>query len=286
VAEFHSTGVPVRELDDLMASEPSRDWRSTIGSFPSEWTERQGRLFRTPELARQHDPSREELGARFLREAEELVGGPLRHAGPLVRFYAVTGSVAFGEPVPGDDLDFFVITRSGAVWPFLLYVYLVARFGPAKRGASGGPSHWCFNYILDERAAAAEFSTPQGFQFAREALTLRPLRGASYYRGLLGRASWMGTQTPKLYERWAPEARALPERRPAPWPIRLLNRILHPVMATYLQLVALRDNHTLRRDGSGDSRFDLVTRSDRLEVRSDKYAKLASNYPGSQQRSD
>ena len=39
----------------------------------------------------------------------------------------ITGSTAYGEPKSGDDLDFIVVTRKGALWVFVLYAVLAAR---------------------------------------------------------------------------------------------------------------------------------------------------------------
>jgi hypothetical protein len=285
VAEIHGTGIPSEELDALLPTD--RDgtptpWQSLVPGVGSPWVERAGRVFRTPELAAQHDAARAARGERFLGMATAFVDGPLGPVRPLIRCLGVTGSVAYGEPSPGDDLDFLVITRSGAVWPFLLYTYLAVRRQRRQDRGREQPSAWCFNYVLDDEAAAREYGRPQGFQFAREALSVRPIRGEGYYRELLGGSAWMRGEAPRLFGKWVPETDPRSPSPPlarAPWPLRVLNRLLHPMLGAYLQLTALRDNHRLTRAGHPERRFEIVTRPDRVEVRSEKFAQIAAMYP-------
>ncbi|HTT25580.1 MAG TPA: hypothetical protein VMH90_01275, partial [Thermoplasmata archaeon] len=137
----------------------------------------------------------------------------------------------------------------------------------------------CFNYVLDEATAEREFTRDQGFHFAREALSVQPVVGAPYCAGLLGRSPWMATEAPGYYRRWtgtvpAP-APAVPAR-PTPWAIRGLNWLLFPLMATYLQAVALRDNHRCRRAGTPERQFQVVSRPGQLEIRSTRFAQTAA----------
>ncbi|MCI4326947.1 MAG: hypothetical protein L3K16_04850 [Thermoplasmata archaeon] len=221
---------------------------------------------------------RQERGRRFLAEAEEAVAGPLAAAAPMLRCVAVTGSTAYGEPSKFDDLDFLAITRSGSVWPFLLYSFLVARRRSVSPQADA-PSHWCFNYVLDERAARQEFSTPRGFLFAREALMARPVSGESYYRGLVGSAGWLADEVPRLHRRWSQGGLPpLPAEAPAPLPLRILNVVLFPLLATYLTLTAMVRNRRLTREGRGAKRFWVDARLDRLTYETERFEQLRTLY--------
>ena len=211
-------------------------------------------------------------------EAAAVVGGPLADVAPLVRCVAVTGSAAYGEPAPHDDLDFLVVTRSGSVWPFLLYSYLAARRRPA-RGRDDGPSHWCFNYILDERAVREEFANSRGFLFAREALTARPVAGEPYYRGLVGSADWLAQEVPRLYQRWCVGGLPpLPPESAAPLALRLVNVVLFPLLATYLNLAALLRNRRLTREGRSAKRFRVNAHLDRLTYETERFEELRTLY--------
>lgn len=286
VAERHATGVPYDDLVDLVtvpgpssAVEPDvTAWGATAG-----WTAANGRLFRSPATAARHDPQRAERGARYLQAADDLLATSLGGVEGLTRFVSVSGSVAFGEPMAGDDVDFFVVTRRGAVWPFLLYAYLAIRARRLLGRRNDEPSDWCFNYVLDEAAAEREFARARGFQFAREALMVRPIRGEGYYLGLLRRSTWMASEAPGFYRRWmqrAAEDPSAPHPGSTPLALRALNRLLHPILGSYLQLRALRDNHRLRRQGRAEREFEIITSPDRVEVRSLRFAKLAELYEG------
>ncbi|HKV90825.1 MAG TPA: hypothetical protein VJQ43_06510 [Thermoplasmata archaeon] len=221
---------------------------------------------------------RQARGRRFLAEAERVVAGPMAPVASLVRCVAVTGSAAYGEPAQHDDLDFLVVTRSGAVWPFLLYSYLAARRRSAPRG-SEDPSHWCFNYVLDEGAARREFGAPRGFLFAREALMARPVAGEGYYRGLIGSAGWLSDEVPRLYRRWKLGGLpALPSESPGPLTVRLLNLALFPLMATYLTLTAMLLNRRLTREGRSSKRFRVDARLDRLTYETVRFESLRAVY--------
>jgi hypothetical protein len=221
---------------------------------------------------------RQERGRRFLAEAESVVAGPIAPVAPLVRCVAVTGSAAYGEPSANDDLDFLVVTRPGTVWPFLLYSYLAARRRPHP-ARSDAPSHWCFNYVLDERAARREFGSPRGFLFAREALMARPVAGESYYRGLVGSAGWLADEVPRLYRRWSQGGLPpLPPEAPAPLAIRGLNLLLFPLLGSYLTLVAMVRNRRLTREGRGARRFQVDARLDRLTYETERFEELRTMY--------
>ncbi|MCI4318238.1 MAG: hypothetical protein L3J96_06830 [Thermoplasmata archaeon] len=221
---------------------------------------------------------RQERGRRYLAEAERIVAGPIAPVAPIVRCVAVTGSAAYGEPSRHDDLDFLVITRPGSVWPFLLFSFLAAR-RHAPPAHPDAPSHWCFNYVLDERAARGEFAAPQGFLFAREALMARPVSGESYYRGLVGSAGWLADEVPRLYRRWSRGGLPpLPPEAPAPPVVRALNVLLFPLLASYLTLATMVRNRRLVRDGRPGKRFRVDARLDRLTYETERFEELRSLY--------
>jgi hypothetical protein len=281
VAGQHRTSVPIDHLAELMPhGGPSGRGEVTewLAAHPSV-----GRLV-GDQVAPHRVPvetdtaERRERGVRFLDAARSVVQGPLAPISGLVQCIAVTGSTAYGEPSPHDDLDFLVVTRRGSVWPFLLYTYLAARLRTVPSGPDG-PSHWCFNYIMDDRVARREFGVPRGFLFAREALTARPVAGEPYYRSLVGSATWLADEVPRLYRRWA--SGGLPHLAPeesAPWLVRLLNAVLFPVMAWYLSLAAVARNHRLSRIGRPEKRFRVVAGIDRLAYETRRFDELRSFY--------
>jgi hypothetical protein len=277
VARQYRTSVALHELSELLPNEGPdgagavSDW---LAAHPGIGTRVGDRAVARPSAATADGDRRRARGARYLEIAQSAVDGPLAPLGKLVRCIAVTGSAAYGEPSEGDDLDFLLVTRRGAVWPALLYTYLVAR--GRRFGAEPWP-HWCFNYVLDERAARSEFARSRGFLFAREALTARPISGESYYRGLIGSAAWLEEEVPRLFRRWSLGGLPpLPDDSPAPLPARLLNAVVFPLVAAYLNLVALAANHRLRTEGRGEKQFRIVAGLDRLTYATDRFEQLKS----------
>jgi hypothetical protein len=224
-----------------------------------------------PELA-----DRASRSEALYAEAEWAVRAPLRSAVRLTRCLGVSGSVAYGFAAPNDDLDFFVATQRGATWLFLLLAFANYRL-VRRRAHSPGPSHWCFNYVLDEVAAAQEFARPGGLLMAREALTVRMVRGDAYYRSLLRNAPWMERELPHVYaQRQGPATEAAPAASVGPL-VRAVNLLVFPLLATYLQLVGLVRNHRLRR-ASPERQFATTTTLRRFMLRSLRFAELERVY--------
>ncbi|MGA8275861.1 MAG: hypothetical protein WB789_05210 [Thermoplasmata archaeon] len=225
-----------------------------------------------PELA-----DRASRSESLYAEAEWAVRAPLRSAVRLTRCLGVSGSVAYGFAAPNDDLDFFVTTRRGTTWLFLFLAFASYRL-VRRRAHPPGPSHWCFNYVVDEAEVAEEFARPGGLLMAREALTVRMLRGEAYYRSLLREASWMGEELPNVYAR-----RRGPGTDPEPLEagvgvlVRAANLLLFPLLATYLQLTGLVRNHRLRRYAP-EKQFGTTTTVRRFMLRSLRFAELERIY--------
>ncbi|HZY91733.1 MAG TPA: hypothetical protein VFG07_03025 [Thermoplasmata archaeon] len=225
------------------------------------------------------------LGDRRLRGEEywsrviELFEGPLSPLRGLVHSAAVTGSAAYREPAPGDDLDVMTITSKGAVWLFLAWAFASLRW--SRRAAPPSGSHWCFNYVLDEPTARQQYSKRGDYLFAREALTARPLFGRGRYRALLADAAWMRDELPRLYaSRLAEEAPCESPAAPRGWAGRLTSLAIYPWLAAYLQCAGLYRNHRFRRSGQADSQFKTVTRPGVYALHTERYARLAQIYGG------
>ncbi len=244
-----------------------------------------GDRVRAPRTPPVDDQRRRLLGADYLRFARSVWDGPLAAARPWVECVALSGSAAYGAPEPGDDLDFFVVTRRGALWWFLAFSYLADRRFRRGRPTHRGPP-LCLNYVMDEARARAMYDADQGLFFAREALTLRTVLGEPFYRGLLAEAPWMAAHLPTLYAERVGDQRPSPGGRPAPFGIRLMNAALGPWVAAYLQLVGLRRNARFRRSAEVDRGFRTHTSWGRMQITSDRFERLRMVYePGAAVRS-
>lgn len=284
IAAAHRTAVPLQEVVDLLpegAPTTAPGLAEWIRDRSSELSVVDGRIVHGLAQAPADLGDRSARADRYLRVAESLLSGPLARTRPWVQVIGVTGSTAYGDPEPGDDLDFLVIVRPGTVWLFLLYTFLAVRRARAEGAVLNGSIEPCFNYVLDDVQAAREFARPRGLLVAREAMTTRTLWGTDVYRGLLLRTTWLEHELPRLYGRWASGGPgASPAPSVGPW-TRLANALLFPPFAAYLHLTGALRNRRFRREGLPERSFVTETGLARMAVRSERFDRLSQRYDAS-----
>jgi hypothetical protein len=275
VSSRFAAGISLAELCELLPPDGPADG-AALGRWLSarpDVADLDGVRAFAPGSAR-HDLEGRQRRARAYRvAAERLVQRDLRILTPWIRCAALTGSAAYGAPEVGDDIDLFVVVRTGSMWLFLIAATLGVRLRYRPCDEEGRPRP-CLNYVLDERSAAGEFAPRRGFLFAREALTAQILRGDDYYRTLLASAPWMGGEIPRMYALRSAGPLAPPAKQLA-WPIRFLNAAVYPPLAFYLHLVGMYRMARLRRDGGPVKEFRTVVRFRRLAVPNDLFDRLA-----------
>ncbi len=278
----HGTGIRLADLLALLPEEaPSteEDLARWIADALPEAAVFDGTVFpgSPPPEVRSGEAERADRAERWIRAAEELVSRGLGPAGSLVRCVAVTGSAAYGQVWPEDDLDLLVVTSPGTLWSFLLLAFLDLRLRARRVG--GERIRWCLNYAVDLPRARAEYRRSRGFQFAREALTARVVYGAPEYTSLLKEGSWMAGEMPRLYgrRRCAGAGEAAPAR-PTPLWARLLDPIVFVVLGSYLQAVGLVRNRRLRRAGETSKVFATTTRRSMMAYESQEFRELGELY--------
>jgi hypothetical protein len=275
--EFRS-GVPLERLVELLPPE-GPDSVETLERWLQErpWLARlSGARAFLPTVEPPASEERSERAHRYRSYAEELWQGPYAFARDLVRCAGITGSVAYGEPRAGDDLDMFIVTRTGALWWFLLRAYVAVALGRRRHKGPRGPTP-CLNYVLEDGTAGAEFALRNDQIFAREALNVQVLLGARYFRGLLASAPWMRAEFPRLYDARSGDPGEIAARA-APWPVRILNFLAFPVVASYLQVMGLVRNARARRPGGDGSAFRTETGYRRLAFASERFERLRGRY--------
>jgi hypothetical protein len=277
VAGQFETGVELESLVDLLPEHGPATVSELTGWFhahPDSGRVTGGHAVDPTAADLVFDGERRERAEQYYQAAVRLFDSALQGSRPWLRCLAVTGSTAYGDPKAGDDCDFMAIVRRGSVWVFVAYVFLRLRLRAWTRPSLPEPV-WCFNYMLDEDTAIREFSRPRGFLFAREALVARPVEGEAYYRGLLRRGRWLRDEAPRLYARWEsapmPNPGAPESASPA---ARVLNVVLFPVVAAYLQLKGLWANHRLRRSGREAETFRTITRPGQMSLATRKFERL------------
>ncbi|MDE1819334.1 MAG: nucleotidyltransferase domain-containing protein [Euryarchaeota archaeon] len=257
---------PVRTSEDLKV------WLSAhpgTGSFEEDRVRPAG-TFASSAVLEGRRAVAEEQWKHALEELPEVLGPSLG----LVRCVVVTGSVAYGEAADESDLDLFVITRRGALWPFLLYVYAALRFHPRAGGRV-----WCFNHVVDEDEVERYLASRRGVLEARELLVARPVVGEAFYRQFLASTPWVQEALPRLYARWRlPTCGRPAPAHPAPVLVRLLNLVGFPLLATYLQLKGTWISGRQRRMGRTKEAFRSVTGLRKFFLLSGKFDQLRQTY--------
>ena len=104
---------------------------------------------------------------------------------PYVRLVALSGAAAFAN-VHDDDVDLFVVTRSGRAWSACLLVTLLSRLYGARRAI-------CANYFLDEGSLALG---DHDLYTAHQLANLKPLVGGEVYGALLAANGWASSFFP------------------------------------------------------------------------------------------
>lgn len=280
LAAEHETGVPIDELASLLPPEgrmSETELARWLAGRP-ELAELRGGWAFAPGRAGAEFLERRERAEGFVRAARELVEGPLRGTLPWLRCVGITGSTAYGSADAADDLDFLIVARDGYLWLAVLRIYLAVR-RPARNGGGAPRPRLCFNYVRDDATVRAEFAAARDRLFAREALTARILEGDAYYADLLASASWIGDHLPVVYARRrrgpGPSAPTPPR---APWLVRAANAAAFFAIATYLQVVGLRRNARLRRDGRPEAVFRTSTALGGLSFDSIRFETIRARY--------
>lgn len=277
-AGWFGTGIGLDEVVELLpqgsppTSQALAEW---VAAHPEVGAVEGGQLV-SRALPPEPGSVRRDRGIRYHESARRLVEADLARTRRWLRCVGVTGSTAYGEPESGDDLDFFVVTRTGALWWFLAVTYTILRLR-RWAGLDGGRPEPCFNYVLDDSTVLSEFAAGSGFLFARESLAVRVIEGDGYYRGVLARTSWIGEEIPRMYRTrtQSPEDCA-PSRAPAA--IRVLNALVFPLLATYLRLVGLRRSARGRRSSPAARSFGTQTGYHRLAIVSRRFEHLRHRY--------
>jgi hypothetical protein len=276
VSARFDTGVPLAELGALLPPGAPGDeiaLRNWFASAPHLGSVSGGRAFApghvAPDLA-----DRVARAAHFRATAERLLRKDLGPLASWIRCAALTGSVPYGTPDDGDDIDFFIVTRTDTLWLFLLAATLAVRLRYRATNDDDRP-RVCLNYVLDERAAEAEFPIPRGFLVAREALTAEFLLGEDYYRTLLSKSSWLRAEIPRLYDQRISGPRAAPRGR-VRWWVRLANAALYPPLACYLHMIGMYRIARKRKSGDTEKIFRTEVAFRRLAVPSERFDDLSA----------
>lgn len=201
----------------------------------------------------------------------------------LTKTLAICGSVASDSASYGDDVDFFIITKPKRLWIFLLIALLKARIMKIKLKLHGKDIVFCFSYVLDERLCVKNFSYDMGPLFARDALTVKIIKGKSYYSYLIKNNFWLYRYFPRLYEsisqlHEANDYSKIVCNDDNSLALDLLNFIVYPFVKSYLKLFAYIRNLRFKKLRKPGRIFKPIITIDSCVYESNRYKELERIY--------
>lgn len=191
-------------------------------------------------------------------------------------FMGVAGTNSYLSAAEHDDIDFYCITKTDGMWVFMLKSLILSRVISLIR-RSDPP--FCFSFVLDERQANKEISSPRGALYARDTLTAMVISGGSAYHAILENASWMRSYFPKVYARRLEEVPGSPAPQPSTRKgSKVINSWLFLTLGSYVSLKAWMLNRRLAKRRKFDAMFRTLIGPGQLEYVSRRYTELGKMY--------
>ena len=221
---------------------------------------------------------RRELALANLRTARKF-GTALTRGAALV---SVSGGNSFLSARKDEDIDFFCVTKTNGLWPFMLRALILSRI---HRLANKEVAELCFSCVMDERWAMQTFKKRQNPLFARDALTAKVIGGRSSYHALLEEARWMEDYFPAFYSMRLREtghqvgqpARDGAAGREGSF---VLNSFLYHTLGTFLRMKSWTLNRKLAKAGRHSAVFATKIGPGHYIYESNRYRKLKTMYDG------
>jgi len=193
---------------------------------------------------------------------------------------SVSGANAYLSAREDEDIDFFCVTKTNGMWPFMLKALITAR---VHRLANRDVPELCFSCIMDEKWAKQEFRTRQKPIFARDALTAKVIGGRMAYHALLEEAPWMEGYFPVFYGMRLRETD--PEDRPRPQigaggkeGSTVLNSFLFYTLGSFLRMKSWALNRKFTKAAWHSAIFTTRIGSGFYIYESNRYRKLRRMY--------
>lgn len=210
--------------------------------------------------------------ARASRFGQVLVKGTV--------LVSVSGANAYLSASEGEDIDFFCVTKTNGVWPFMLKALILARI---HRLTNRRVPELCFSCVMDEKWATQEFKKRQPPIFARDALTAKVIGGRPAYHALLEEASWMGEYFPSFYSMRLGETGSTGGNPPRTGTAdksgsAFLNSFLYHTLGAFLRIKSWTLNRKLAKAGWESAIFVTKTGPGHYIYESNRYRKLRSMY--------
>jgi hypothetical protein len=230
----------------------------------------------------EEEEKRRERGRQNLKRASRF-GQVLVEGAILV---SVSGANSYLSAKEDDDIDFFCVTKTGSMWPFMLRALILARI---HRIANSDVPELCFSCIMDERWATKEFRERQHAIFARDALTAKVIGGWTTYHALLEEARWMESYFPAFYAIRLRESGVTEDEGPPPQDVpahgddeaggsTVLNSFLYFTLGSFLRIKSWALNRRLTKSSMHSSVFATRIGKGHYIYESNGYRKLRKMY--------
>ncbi|MDA4118404.1 MAG: hypothetical protein OK455_08685 [Thaumarchaeota archaeon] len=194
---------------------------------------------------------------------------------------SVSGANSYLSARENEDIDFFCVTKTDGLWPFLLKGLLLARI---YRLANREVPELCFSCEMDEKWAEEAFKVRQEPIFARDALTAKLIKGRDALHRLLQEAQWMRGYFPAFYAMRMHETDSgsgdgaeekKDESRPGS---ALLNSFLYHTLGSFLIIKSWALNRRITKDGQRSSIFAARINKSCCIYESNRYRNLRTMY--------
>jgi hypothetical protein len=292
IAKENGAAISLRELIELAAIDASEHELAT--AFHSDSKLRSKYLLESgyvlEKLAANEEPGqrtvgeeekRRERGRQNLKRASRF-GQVLVDGAVLV---SVSGANSYLSAKEDDDIDFFCVTKTGSMWPFMLRALILARI---HRLANSDVPELCFSCIMDEEWATKEFRERQHAIFARDALTAKVIGGWTTYHALLEEARWMESYFPAFYTIRLRESDVAEDEGPPPQDLSahgdeeagstVLNSFLYFTLGSFLRIKSWALNRRLTKSSRHSSVFATRIGKGHYIYESNGYRKLRKMY--------
>jgi hypothetical protein len=287
IAKENGAAISLRELIGLAAIDASENQLEgaflSDSSMRSKFTLESGFVLERSlvaergalRLVEEERRRRERASANLVRASK--FGRILMRGAILV---SVSGANSYLVARENEDIDYFCVTKTNGMWPFLLRTLILARI---HRLAEKGVPELCFSCIMDERWATQAFRERQPPIFARDALTAKIIGGTGAYHGLLAQASWMEDYFPvnyrmRLRETGRDEAGPAPSDAGRGAGSSVLNAYLYHVVGSFLRLKSWALNRRLTKADRHSSVFKTRIGTGHFIYESNRYRNLRAIY--------
>ena len=177
-----------------------------------------------------------------------------------IEFIGISGSVSY-DPKPEDDIDIFLITKNGWLWPELVWAFILRRILKMEE--------ICLSLSLDRKSAARLFQGLNSLQ-EKDAMHVIPIKGHEFYLELLRRRK---TNAGNEME---PASSHNPNKVSPGTFMDLINIALFLLMSPLQKMKELRFN-SLTVTSQPELVYHIVMDPGRLILDSEKYRKLSES---------